>query len=467
MSQNFSSQQFYDSYQNYKCKNLNEKRIKHKDIMQRINALKKVKNFKIARVGKSVEGKDIHLISIGTGKTDVLLWSQMHGDESTATMALFDVFNFLSVSDDFDKFRKKILSKLTLHFIPMLNPDGADKFTRRNSLNIDLNRDALRLQFPESKILKGIRDSLKPKFGFNLHDQNIRYSAGNSYRSATISFLAPAFNYEKDINEVRGNTMKLIVKIYNELSKFIPGHMAKYNDDFEPRAFGDNFIKWGTSSVLIESGGWKNDLEKQFIRKLNYLALLAGFHSIANSTYKSATIKQYNKIPNNDNLLFDVLFRNLTYKSKNKKYKVDLGINRHERITSDFSEDYFESTIDDWGDLSIFYGYDDFDLNGYEVQMSKVFDLKNKELKDIDTDKLLSQGYGFIKFEQDSIKNGFTKLPFNLILNNAKPNLNVEYLNHANFTIWRNKKLMFNVVNGFIYDVNSESYSILNGLIFK
>ncbi len=467
MSQNFSSQQFYDSYQNYKCKNLNEKRIKHKDIMQRINALKKVKNFKIARVGKSVERKDIHLISIGTGETDVLLWSQMHGDESTATMALFDVFNFLSASDDFDKFRETILSKLTLHFIPMLNPDGADKFTRRNALNIDLNRDALRLQFPESKILKGIRDSLKPKFGFNLHDQNTRYSAGNSYRSATISFLAPAFNYEKDINEVRGNTMKLIVKIYNELSKFIPGHMAKYNDDFEPRAFGDNFIKWGTSSVLIESGGWKNDLEKQFIRKLNYLAILAGFHSIANSTYKSATIKQYNKIPNNDNLLFDVLFRNLTYKSKNKNYKVDIGINRHERITSDFSEDYFESTIDDWGDLSVFYGYNDFDLNGYEVQISKVFDLKNKLLKNIDTDKLLSQGYGFIKLEQDSIKNDFTKLPFNLILNNAKPNLNVEYLNHANFTIWKNNKLMFNVINGFIYDVNSESYSILNGLIFK
>jgi len=467
MSQNFYSQQFYDSYQNYKCENLNEKRIKHKDVIKRINALKKVKKFKIARVGKSVEGKDIHLISIGTGKTDVLLWSQMHGDESTATMALFDIFNFLSATDDFDQFRNTILSKLTLHFIPMLNPDGADKFTRRNAINIDLNRDALRLQFPESKILKGIRDSLKPKFGFNLHDQNTRYSAGNSYRSATISFLAPAFNYEKDINEVRGNTMKLIVKIFNELSKFIPGHIAKYNDDFEPRAFGDNFIKWGTSSVLIESGGWKNDLEKQFIRKLNYIALLTGFHSIANGTYKTASVKQYNKIPNNDNLLFDALLRNLTYKSKNKKYKVDVGINRHERITTDFSEDYFESTIDDWGDLSVFYGYDDFDLNGYEVRISKVFDLKNKDLKNIDTDKLLSEGYGFIKLKQDSIKSDFTKIPFNLILNDAKPNLKVEYLNNANFTIWKKDKLRFNVINGFIYDVNSESYSILNGLIFK
>ncbi|MEE9430840.1 MAG: M14 family zinc carboxypeptidase [Melioribacteraceae bacterium] len=467
MAQNYNIQQLYDSYENYKYENFKNKRIKHADIIQQINKLKKAKTFKIKKMGKSVEGRDIHLISIGKGEIDVLLWSQMHGDESTATMALFDVFNFFSSSDELDKFRNEILSKLTLHFIPMLNPDGAEKFTRRNALNIDLNRDALRLQFPESKILKGIRDSLQPQFGFNLHDQNTRYSAGNSYRAATISFLAPAYNYKKDINKVRGNTMKLIVKIHEELSKFIPGHMAKYNDDFEPRAFGDNFIKWGTSSVLIESGGWKDDLEKQFIRKLNYIALLSGFYSITNKTYETATLEQYNEIPNNDNLLFDVILRNLTYKSKNKNYKVDVGINRYERISSNYKEQYFESTIEDWGDLSIFYGYDDFNLGGYEIKTSKIFHLKNNDLNKIDTDKLLSNGFGFIKMQTDSLKKEYSKIPFNIILNNAKPNLNVEYQNHANFTIWKNKKLMFNVINGFVYDVNADSYSILNGLIFK
>ncbi len=467
MSQNFDLQKLYDSYSNYKNNSFSKARIKHKDILKNIKKLKSKKPFKIKMLGKSIEGREINLISIGTGKTNVLLWSQMHGDEPTATMALFDIFNFLSADDEFNKFRKEILSKLTLHFIPMLNPDGAERFKRRNALNIDLNRDAIRLQCPESKILKGIRDSLNPKFGFNLHDQNTRYSAGNSFRSATISFLAPAFNYEKEINEVRGNTMKLIVKLNEALSKFIPGHIAKYNDDFEPRAFGDNFIKWGTSSVLIESGGWKDDAEKQYIRKLNFIALLAGFNAIVKKSYQQATIEEYNKIPTNDNLLFDLLLRNLTVSYKKKKYKIDIGINRNEETTADYNDYYYISKIEDWGDLSIFYGYKEYKLEGFEVKKSKVYKSNNEKPEDIDIQKLLNKGYGFIQIDTNTFSGEYTKLPINIILKGANPNLNVEYLNYANFTIWKDNKLMFNVVNGCIHDVTTDSCKSKNGLIFK
>lgn len=73
-----------------------------------------------------------------------MLWSQMHGNESTATMALFDLFNFLEgKGDQYDTFRQLLNSQLRLKFIPMLNPDGADVFKRRNALDIDLNRDAI------------------------------------------------------------------------------------------------------------------------------------------------------------------------------------------------------------------------------------------------------------------------------------------------------------------------------------
>ena len=62
----------------------------------------------------------------------------MHGDEPTATAALLDIFNFLSANDSFDSLRKSILQNLEIHFIPMLNPDGAARYQRENAFNIDL-----------------------------------------------------------------------------------------------------------------------------------------------------------------------------------------------------------------------------------------------------------------------------------------------------------------------------------------
>ena len=467
LSQKFNSQDFYNSYSSYKESDITNKRFKHSDLVKKIKKISKNKFFNVEVAGKSVEDKEIYLLSIGTGKTKILLWSQMHGDESTATMALFDIFNFFSADDEFNAFRKEILKKVKIYFIPMLNPDGAELFKRRNALNIDLNRDALRLEFPESKILKAVRDSLKPKFAFNLHDQSTRYSSGNSYNSATISFLAPAYNYAKDINEVRGNTMKLIANIYTELNKYIPGHIAKYNDDFEPRAFGDNFMKWGTSSVLIESGGWKNDEQKQFIRKLNYISILSGIHAVANKLYVKADIEVYNKIPFNDNLLFDLLLRNLTVEYNKKNFKVDVGINREENSTIDQSQAYFSGKIEDWGDLSIYYGYDEFDLNGYELKKSKVYKLPIQNINELDQSKLLVGGYGFIKIDSLNYKREYSGVPFNLLLNGSQIDLEPKYNGFANFTIWKDNKLCYNVINGFIYDVRGELESENNGLIFK
>jgi hypothetical protein len=143
--------------------------------------------------------------------------------------------------DDLNPVRQKILQNTSLYFMPMVNPDGAEVFKRRNSFDIDINRDASRNTTPEGKVLKEVYDYLKADIGFNLHDQSIYYTAGRAPRSAAISFLAPASEFEKGIDSVRLNAMKLISHLHNVLSDFIPGHIGRYNDDHEPRAFGDNF----------------------------------------------------------------------------------------------------------------------------------------------------------------------------------------------------------------------------------
>ena len=94
-------------------------------------------------LGQSVAGRPISLYRKGRGQTKLLLWSQMHGNESTTTKALFDVLMMLEGSP--------LLDRLSLYCIPILNPDGAMAYTRVNAAGVDLNRDALALTQPESR----------------------------------------------------------------------------------------------------------------------------------------------------------------------------------------------------------------------------------------------------------------------------------------------------------------------------
>ena len=468
MAQNYDFEQnLYQSYERYKEKSLTHRRFKHSDITPLIKKLKSRDGFTSKVVGKSVEGRKLELIAIGKGKTKIFMWSQMHGDEPTATAALFDIFNF--INDPANKeFCKALFDKVTLYFLPMVNPDGAERFRRRNFYDIDLNRDASRLQCPEAVILKNVFDSLSADFGFNLHDQSHRYSVGNSFRTATISFLAPAYNYEKDFNDVRGKAVKLIGSMFQALSQFIPGHIAKYSDDYEQRAFGDNFQKWGTSTILIESGGWKDDPEKQFIRKLNFIALLSAFKSIAEESYLKTSSEIYESIPFNDKYIFDVILRNLTIKSGKEKIKVDVGINLDEFKGPNEKKIYYKSQVDDLGDLSVFYGYIDYDFNGYTIERAsvyndKVFSLKN--LEDFDFYKLYSKGYSTILVKKLPDEK-FTRLPINLALKN-KIDTTINIGESANFVLKKNGKVEYIVINGFLQKVEKNRKFEGNGLVIK
>ena len=131
----------------------------------------------VHETGRSLEGRPIFRATFGTGPTTVLLWSQMHGDEPTATCALVDILSHL-VATSAEPATKLLLSRLTLLVVPMLNPDGAVRNDRRNAQGIDVNRDALELQTPEGRFLKGVRDRFSPVAGFNLHNQSGLVLAG-------------------------------------------------------------------------------------------------------------------------------------------------------------------------------------------------------------------------------------------------------------------------------------------------
>ena len=468
MAQNYDFEQhLYQSYDRYKESSLTHKRFKHSDILPLINKLKSKDRFKVKVVGKSVEGRELNLITIGKGKIKVYMWSQMHGDEPTATAALFDIFNFINAPENKD-FCDALFERVTLYFLPMVNPDGAERFKRRNFYDIDLNRDASRLQCPEAIILKSVFDSLKADFGFNLHDQSHRYSVGNSFRTASISFLAPAFNYAKDFNGVRNKAVQLIGNMYNSLSQFIPGHIAKYSDEYEPRAFGDNFQKWGTSTILIESGGWKDDPEKQFIRKLNFIALLSAFKSIAEESYLNTNAEIYESIPFNDKYIFDLILRNLTLKSGKQKIKIDVGINLDEFEVPNEKTIYYKSRVEDLGDLSTYYGYNDYDFSGCTIEQASVYDKKNFTLKNLqvyDFTDLYSKGFSTVLVKKLP-EEKYSKYPINLALK-SKIDTTINIGEPANFILKKDGKISYIIINGFLQKIEKNRKFEGNGMIFR
>jgi hypothetical protein len=330
--------------------------ITHDEVVRRLNAVVAASPdlFKLEQIGESVEGRSINHLQVGSGRMPILLWSQMHGDEPTATAALFDIFEYFSKHRE-DPTVRRILAQLTLHVVPMLNPDGAERSQRRNAQSIDVNRDALRLQTPEGRALKALRDKLEPKVGFNLHNQAWGTGIGNPPKPASISLLSVAYDEKRSENAGRVLTKKLCAVIRNALEPFASGQIGRYDDSFEVRAFGDNITLWGTPVVLIETGPWPSEEPDSHLIRLNFIGIISALDALATGTVAKADPKRYEALPMNESGLMYILVRDATVINGAgvQPFTADIGIsgNRRVRITGGKREMQIAMSISDLGDL--------------------------------------------------------------------------------------------------------------------
>lgn len=457
----------WQSYERYKEPAITYRTVKHAEIQPLIRKHVSSGLLRSSLLGVSVQGRSIVHLVAGTGKKKVLLWSQMHGDESTATMALFDLFNFLSAKDENDPFRHLLTEELELHFVPMVNPDGAEVWKRRNHMDIDINRDARALSTPEGRLLMQVADDVKPQFGFNLHDQNTLYSVGSTNKPATVSFLAPAYNYARDMNEVRENAAKLIVHMNRALQKHLPDQVAKYSDAHEPRGFGDTFQKKGISTILIESGGYHNDPQKQYIRKLNFYVLLSALHAIAKESYENEQVEDYYSIPENGRSLFDLVIRNVEVLKDSLRYRTSVGINQPSSVDATGKRLNYRGGIEELGDMQNNYGYTELDASALSTIPGKVITMKKVEWDKLSLQSeyaLLKQGYLYIRFSDLRSPLGPVPGRFLNLINgeSANPNPIVLY-RYPNFVLSSSGgKPVYAVVNGFLIDLNREVPALPN-----
>jgi hypothetical protein len=318
-------------------------------------------------IGRSVEGRDLLHLTVGRGPTHVLLWSQMHGDEPSATPAIFDLLEWIR-RERGTAAVQRLEAGLTVHVVPMLNPDGAQRYTRRNAQGIDINRDALHLQTPEGRALKALRDRLQPVLGFNLHNQNGQTSAGSPPKPATISLLAVAHDAARSDSPRRTVAKQTAALVREALEPLIPGQVGRYSDEFEVRAFGDNLGRWGTAVVLIESGPLPGADADLALVRLNFVALVTALDGLTSGRTAAHSTAAYDTLPVNESNLLSIRIRNATIAAGTgvAPFTGDIGLNTSRTLASGDGPRRLEvaARIADLGDLRVFGTLEDIDATG-------------------------------------------------------------------------------------------------------
>lgn len=327
--------------------------------------------FQVKSLGYSVEKRLIQSVTFGTGPIQVLGWSQMHGNESTTTKALFDLFKWFAAHQDQTEV-KHLLNACTFTMIPMLNPDGAEAYTRVNANQVDLNRDAQNLTQPESSILKEAYTSIKPDYCLNLHGQRTIFGVGSPAKSAIVSFLSPSQDELRTVTASRKIGMSVISDLNEMLQQFIPGSVGRYDDGFNINCVGDTLQQLNIPTILFEAGHFPEDYEREQTRCFMFLSLIRVFESVL--LLKSEEIGESNSyfaIPENKKCYFDCIIRNVNIPQIGV---TDMAIQYEETLKNGTL--FFVPKIAQIADLDDFVGHKELDFYQKEIQIPEGMQLE-------------------------------------------------------------------------------------------
>jgi len=322
------ARQLFDEYEKHAVGGITPFECKHADLQAVLKTFVSPRGTPLAAhdIGQSIEDRTIKSVTFGQGECRILVWSQMHGDEPTGTLALLDVLHCLAKTGKKESWVREMLGEVSVQCVPMLNPDGAERLQRQTAASIDLNRDALVFATPEARALRSIHQQFRPEFAVHLHDQELS-SVGSNPVPAVISLLAPPMDEGCSLTSTRLRAMSVGAMVVDALSLFVKDHIATYDDTFEPRAFGDAMQSWGTSTLLIESGHWVDDPEKKFVRKLNFVAILCALYGIGKKDYQTAVLDHYTSLHRNGKRVFDIVFRGVVLEhSSGWSHRADVGL---------------------------------------------------------------------------------------------------------------------------------------------
>lgn len=402
MTDSATSSLIYSLSRQHALPTLDKPHLTFSDIEPVIKNLSRSSIVRAVVVGHSFNGVPIYRLSVGTGPLTLLGWTQMHGDEPTATAGVLDWLNIVSQHAD-ALYPFQWQDNISVHFLVMLNPDGAATCTRENAQGLDINRDARALQTPEGALLHQQVKQLRPNLALNLHDQNAWYRAGNHSRLAsTLAFLAPPFDAANSIDDKRRFAMQLIATLHHQLRQSFQVGMARYVDNFSARCFGDT-IAASTPTILIESGACPGDPHRQTARQMNVVALHYAVLGLLRPDHLKPADNYHLLEENIENGMHDLILRHVRQTQAQTVFYSDIGINKNKQSGT--------ATIAGIGDLADQGAFEEVNCDNLTLMEGKVYRLTAPlVLNDTGYRHLLRQGYNTFSGSKDLLTQD-TKYP--------------------------------------------------------
>jgi len=219
------------------------------------NDLSKEKHVSRQIIGRSQEGRDMAVLTIGKAKRKnmVMVISRQHPPEVTGYLAM-KAFIETMASDS--KLAKKFRRKFTVYVAPLMNPDGVDNGHWRHNLGgIDLNRDWSNFNQPETKAVKTFMEA-------RVSDTGGKFYFGIDFHSTWDDIY-----YTVD-PKLKGNMPGLVTDWLDAVKEALPGYdpNIRPSDDLVPTAVSRNyfFVEHGAESLVFEIG---DNTPRDFIKK--------------------------------------------------------------------------------------------------------------------------------------------------------------------------------------------------------
>jgi hypothetical protein len=154
----------------------------HEEMMHFLHGLQRKApgNLQLRVIGESEEGRSIPMLVLTNAgvfsapevlrlnRPVVLLVGLQHGNEPAGGEVMLALAQDLAVGP-----LKPLLDRITVVIVPRSNPDGAFYFSRSPARGIDINRDHIKLDLPETIALHKVINEFQPEVYVDAHEFSV------------------------------------------------------------------------------------------------------------------------------------------------------------------------------------------------------------------------------------------------------------------------------------------------------